>query len=203
MTQEIPESIQADAARVLRALEDGGRAEITLRSKKTGAHVYLLLSCKKRRPEGKGYLPRNTAAGRVGYREADKVDAVDPDLEYPENRVGAYGKVSDRFYPEKGADAARVWAADHVISWALGAYPALDAQADVFLHTRCSSCGIKLKDPISITRGLGPECHGKATGSKKAAHGVKVAAPVDPVPAPVASAQGSLLDQVRLMEAVA
>lgn len=31
---------------------------------------------------------------------------------------------------------------------------------------RCGHCGIKLKDPVSIDRGIGPKCYGKATGSQ-------------------------------------
>lgn len=30
----------------------------------------------------------------------------------------------------------------------------------------CSCCGAELTDPISIERGMGPECYGKATGAK-------------------------------------
>jgi hypothetical protein len=35
----------------------------------------------------------------------------------------------------------------------------------------CGHCGAKLKDPISIGRGIGPHCFGKATGSKAIAVG--------------------------------
>jgi hypothetical protein len=193
---QVPEKVQVSADALRQALEDGGRAEVTVRSKKTGAHVYVTLSCKKRKPDGPGYLSRGTKAGRVGLADADKIDAADPDLEFPDNQIGAYGKKSDRFYPNKGVDPARVWAADHVIAWALGAFPMLDAQADVFLATKCCSCGKKLKDPVSVARGVGPECYGQVTGSKKAPH-----QPM-PVPAPE-PVQGDLLSRFQEIGAIA
>lgn len=38
----------------------------------------------------------------------------------------------------------------------------------MLLEERCGKCGRELTDPVSIERGLGPECFGKATGSKRA-----------------------------------
>lgn len=35
----------------------------------------------------------------------------------------------------------------------------------------CGHCGIKLKDPVSIERGIGPVCFGKVTGSRAIAVG--------------------------------
>lgn len=38
----------------------------------------------------------------------------------------------------------------------------------VHVEERCSCCGRELTDPVSIERGIGPECYRKATGSKAA-----------------------------------
>lgn len=38
----------------------------------------------------------------------------------------------------------------------------------VHLEDRCSACGRELTDPVSIERGMGNDCYGKATGSKAA-----------------------------------
>ena len=38
----------------------------------------------------------------------------------------------------------------------------------LFVEDRCGRCGRELTDPVSIQRGLGPECYGKSTGSKSA-----------------------------------
>ena len=32
--------------------------------------------------------------------------------------------------------------------------------------SHCGACGLKLTDPVSIERGIGPECFGKTTGTK-------------------------------------
>ena len=45
--------------------------------------------------------------------------------------------------------------------------------------TLCGACGRKLTDPVSIERGIGPECFGKATGSKTIKLGAAPAAPAD------------------------
>ncbi len=166
---EIPTEVLTSAEDLRAILEEGGRADVTVRSRRTGAHVKVSLACKKRRPEGqKGYVPRTTAAGRVGLTEGDKIDVTDPDLEWPECKVGSYGKRSNRFYPEEGADRARVWTAEHVIRYALGEFPALAEQAEVLVATRCRYCYRKLEDPVSIARMTGPECYGRRTGSRAA-----------------------------------
>jgi hypothetical protein len=33
--------------------------------------------------------------------------------------------------------------------------------------TRCKKCGRALRDPVSIARGVGPECAGRAGGNRK------------------------------------
>lgn len=38
----------------------------------------------------------------------------------------------------------------------------------VHVEERCSCCARELTDPVSIERGIGPECYRKATGSKAA-----------------------------------
>lgn len=156
---EIPQEVLASAEDLRRMLDDGGRVDVTVRSKRTGAHVKVALSCKKRRPEGeRGYVSRATVAGRVGYAAADKIDVLDPDLEWPESKIGAWGKRSHRFYAEDGADTARVWTAEHVILFALGEFPALAEQAEVLVSTRCICCGKGLTHPESIATLIGPEC---------------------------------------------
>lgn len=174
---EIPQEVLASAEDLRRMLDDGGRVDVTVRSKRTGAHVKVALSCKKRRPEGeRGYVSRATVAGRVGYPAADKIDVLDPDLEWPESKIGAWGKRSHRFYTEDGADTARVWTAEHVILFALGEFPALAEQAEVLVSTRCICCGRKLTDPVSVSRMVGPECFGGRTGSRAAPRSMSAAA---------------------------
>lgn len=51
--------------------------------------------------------------------------------------------------------------------------------------SRCGMCGLKLTDPVSIDRGIGPECFGKATKSKAITLGQQElpAAPASAAPA--------------------
>lgn len=160
----IPTEVAADAAMVRSALEDGGRAEVTVRSRATGKHVTLVFAAKKARPSGKGYLPRNTTEGRVGILDADRIDVTDAHAEFPENRVGGYVLKTGRFYADTD-EAARRWAAEKVLAWALGDFD-LDAKAEVFLATRCCVCAHKLTDPESVERMMGPDCFGARTGSQ-------------------------------------
>ncbi len=47
---------------------------------------------------------------------------------------------------------------------------------EVVESTLCGHCGLTLRDPISIERGVGPTCFGKETGSKTIKLGKKVTA---------------------------
>lgn len=165
---EIPDTVLCSAERLAQALTDGGRAEVTVRSKRTGAHVKLTLACKKRKPEGqRGYLSRATVAGRIGLADAHKIDITDPDLEWPEAKVGAFSTVSGRYFND-GGDQARAWTAEYVCRWMRGDYPAMEEQAEILLSTRCCRCGRQLTHPESIAALLGPECAQKTREGRPA-----------------------------------
>lgn len=168
-TAEVPEYVPTTADGIREALTHGGRAVVTVRSKKSGQHVTIVLTCRAQK-EGGGYVSRATRAGRVGIDEAYCVEVRDPDVEYPDNYVGRLYTNDRAWRSGKDADRLRAWTAEKVIAFALGGYP-LDAQADVFIATSCSYCGKRLTDPVSVERGIGPECAGRATGSRMAAHG--------------------------------
>lgn len=154
--------------RLRAALEDGGRAVVSVRSKKTGEHVQIRLAAKKKNPDGRGYVSRGSIEGRVGTKEADVIFADDPTLEWPDNKVGSFDLRTGEWKDAKDADAARIWGAQKALFWALGRFP-LDEQAEVFIERSCSYCGHPLRDPVSVERGIGPECYGRHTGSKSAA----------------------------------
>lgn len=158
--------VVASPARVKAALENGGRAVVTVRSHKTRKHVTVVFVARKRRESG-GWVPRNTSAGRVGIGGADAIEARDPDLEYPNNYVGRFYLDTGEWRAGREADGARVYAAEKVIAYALAGQ---ELSSEVFLATECSYCGHQLKDPVSIERGVGPECYGKHTGSKAVPH---------------------------------
>lgn len=157
----------ATAERLKAALESGGRALITVRSKKTGTHVTLRLACKKKKPGGRGYVSRGSSEGRVGTKDADAIFADDPTLIWPEGKVGIFNLRTGEWRTDKKGDPSRIWAAEKALLWALGSYD-LTAHAEVFIELRCSFCGHALRDPVSVERGIGPECWGRHTGSKSA-----------------------------------
>jgi hypothetical protein len=165
---EVPEYVPASADVIREALTGGGRAVVSVRSQRSGKHVTIVLYCRKQKEGERGYVSRATAAGRVGLSDAYCVEARAEDMEYPDNYVGRlYLPDGPRWRAGKQADALRTWTAEKVLSFALGGYP-LDHQADVFIATSCSYCGKRLTDPVSVERGVGPECYGRATGSKVA-----------------------------------
>lgn len=159
---------QASPERVRYALENGGRAVVTVRSHKTGKHVTLVFTARKKKPGGHGWVSRATTAGRVGVLAADALEVRDPEREYPDNYVGRFYFNTGEWRAGKDADAARVYASEKVIAFALSGVP---LKSDVFLAAQCSFCGKGLTDPQSIERGIGPECFGKHTTSQMAKHG--------------------------------
>jgi hypothetical protein len=156
--------VAASPDQIREALENGGRARVTVRSGRTGAHVKLIMTARLR--QGDRFVPRNQRAGRVGIGEATVLEVRDAAREYPENYVGRLYLDTGEWRSGREADRARVWAAEAVIAYALNG--AHYAQTEFFLATQCSHCGHKLEDPISIQRGIGPECYGRATGSRHA-----------------------------------
>jgi hypothetical protein len=161
----------ASAEDVARALRTGGRAAVTLRSKESGMHVSIVLSVRQAKPGG-GFVSRGTKAGRVGIEAAAAVpksviEARDPSVEYPDNYVGRLYLTEGEWRSGRDADSIRAWAAEKTLLFALSGYDLL-AKAEVFLATECSYCGKGLRDPESIERGVGPECFGKRTKSKRA-----------------------------------
>lgn len=171
--QPVPDVVPADAALVRSALENGGKVEVTVRSKKTGDHVYVTLTCKKGKPGG-GFLSRATAAGRVGLGEATIVDATDPNREFPDNRIGTYSVARKHMNVKLGSDIHRGWAATKIMAWVRGEFALTDV-ADVFIATRCCRCGRKLTHPESVAALVGPECRNKANAGQHAAYAGAVA----------------------------
>lgn len=162
-----PEPTPATPERLKAALETGGRAVVSVRSKKTGAHVTVCFVAKKKEADGRGYVSRATIEGRVGLKEADVVFVDDPTLDWEDGKVGGFYLGTGEWKPEKDADPARVWAAEKAFSWAHGSFD-LDEKAEVFMELSCSFCGKPLTDPVSVERGVGPDCWGRHTGSKSA-----------------------------------
>lgn len=74
--------------------------------------------------------------------------------------------------PDTNADPARVWCARQLLRMVAG--QPLAEGLEAFEEDRCGVCGRTLTDPVSIERGIGPECYGRETGSE---HETKVKRP--------------------------
>lgn len=169
---EVPEEVPADAARLRHLLEQGGRAVVTVRSKRTGEHVGVVLVVKARKPDGKGFLGRNSKAGRVGLADGHVVFANDPAMSWPDDAIGSFMLDTGEWRPRPGADPKRVWAADHLLRAALADYD-IGRHADLFIATRCSVCGKGLEHPESVEDGRGPECRRQRNRGKRSTHALR------------------------------
>jgi hypothetical protein len=158
----IPDQILATPEAFGKRLTAGGYAEVTVKSLNTGHHVTLVFSCKKRGSDGK-LISRATKEGRVGITDSDIVYIDD----HERNMVASLNPRTGELRPAQDASKARMWAATKLLAWSKGSYD-LDAVAETVVATRCSRCARKLTDPVSVERGLGPECYGLPTGSKMA-----------------------------------
>lgn len=167
---DLEQNLLIDADRLREVMALGGRAEITVRSRNTGKHVRVVLTAKQLKANG-GYVSRATIRGRVGIEDADTVFANDPTLDFHEGGLAALyrrGRYAGRIFTNT-KDEARAWTARMLLEVARGNGVFPDA-CEVFLATKCAMCGHSLTDPESITRGIGPECYGRATESQPLPH---------------------------------
>jgi hypothetical protein len=163
-----PEEIAAveaepiDRALAVAVLRDGGYGRFTVRSKRTGKHVTIVLAAKKRSPQGYAngpkYLTRAKSEGRVGLADADAVFADTPEGEYVgrfERGYNAHWKIA------RNADANAAWTAKALLRWVTEEGYDLTEQADVMLAAACSRCHRELRHPESLADRMGPECSGR------------------------------------------
>jgi hypothetical protein len=139
-----------------------GRLTVTVTSARTGEHITISVACKVRTSEG---------WEKCRFDEASHVYFNVPSSSWAD-RVGTFYPRTGRFFrdgesdsnPEGNADPARVWAALAVLR--LACEGAQHPQASYAVADRCGRCGRALTDPVSIERGIGPECYGYETGSR-------------------------------------
>lgn len=149
---------------------DGGRVTVTFTSPKTGEHITV--TAKSRAPQENGKWGHATLAeAKVIFFEVPNSDGFN-------DKIGKYtdGK---GFTADPSADKARVFCAEMLLRLAQGLD--LPAGLEAREESRCGCCGRPLTDPVSIDRGIGPECFGASTGSL---HQTKDKPESKPAPAP-------------------
>ena len=132
-----------------------GRVTVTFRSP-SGQHITITAKCRKREDSGRWVrCPLDEAV--IVFLEVPSSGGYFPD------RVA---KITARagFVPDTVADPARVWCARRLLEYVAGSE--MPAGLEVFEEDRCGRCGRELTDPVSVERGIGPECAGRATHSE-------------------------------------
>ncbi len=150
-----------------------GRLLSTVVSAKTGVHVTVRLTAKRPpRPNERRWQPCSFQKAQMIFADIPRDSAL---LSGPS--PGAYIPGEQVFRENRGADRNQVWSA----LFALRSAAAMERSPDAYVlqGVNCLHCGRELTDPESITRGLGPECYGKATKSQHLLSGFK---PTPPIP---------------------
>jgi hypothetical protein len=143
-----------------------GRLSATVKSKASGEHITVRFKCCKDNREGEG---KNWP--QVPFMDATHVFIDVPRPDGFGDKIGTFYPGSGKFYEDRNADPARVWAAKAVAWWVCsGENGAVCAhvleQATIQEEERCGVCGLELTDPESIARGIGPVCFGRLTESE-------------------------------------
>lgn len=158
---EFPTHLNLDldtrAGRMLAA----GNVVVTVKSLKTGEHITVKLASRLKNDSGRGKKwqpagPDEATHIFASVRSADRAGWDD--------KIGTYYPRNGRFYEDNNADPARVWAAAAVFQWLNG--DAEEKNATYQESNECGRCGRQLTDPVSIDRGIGPDCYGQMTGSQ-------------------------------------
>jgi hypothetical protein len=133
---------------------EAGRLTATFRSP-TGAHITLTV--KSRKKDGERWVGCPLDEAMVMFIAVKSADGGWDDK---------VGKVTQArgFVADRNADPARVWCAKQLLRWVQGQPTA--PSLEIMEESRCGRCGRALTDPVSIERGIGPECYGARTGSQ-------------------------------------
>lgn len=171
---EITLDTNVRAARQLAA----GRVTVTFKSP-TGQHITLTAKARGPKENGNGWETCSVERARVIFIE------VPNDSGYGDK----VGKVTGRagFVADPSADKARVWCAEQLLNIVAGRPTA--PSLEIYVEDTCGKCGRALTDPISIERGIGPDCFGADTGSQ---HQVKVKGGRDDRPSADVDADGKV-----------
>ncbi len=138
------------AARMLSA----GRVTVTFRSP-SGQHITILAKARGTNDAGK-WIATPLAEAKVIFFEV-------PNDEGWNDKVGKYTR-SRGFVADANADDARAYCAKQLLAYVTGQRTA--PGLEIAEEERCGKCGRQLTDPVSIARGIGPECYGASTGSQ-------------------------------------
>lgn len=154
-TQDLAPQLDTREANMLRA----GRLLCTLTGP-DGRHVTLMFKGRVKRARWeRAEFAEATHIFITAGKDGDKVATY-----YPQDRK--FNTTPERF----GGDKLRAQAAQAVLMHLAGIRP-LREGSTLVAADECGRCGRTLTDPISIGRGIGPECWGHVTGSQHVGRG--------------------------------
>jgi len=136
---------------------NAGQVRVTVTSKATGQHITVRFKASAKR--GKWTSVPLAQASHVFVEVPNASDTV-----FGNDKIGTFYPDRNSFYRDDNCSDARYWAARNAALWLMG----LDAseQATYLEENRCGKCARTLTDPVSIRRGIGPDCYGAGTGSQ-------------------------------------
>lgn len=146
--------IQLDPSKRAARMLAAGRLTVTFRSP-SGQHITLTAKCRAPQDDGR-WVASSLADAKVVFIEV-------PNQEGWNDKVAKVTRAKG-LVPDPHADDARVYCARMLLRYVAG--ESLPPSLEVFEEDRCGRCGRALTDPVSIERGIGPECYGRETGSQ-------------------------------------
>ena len=146
-------NLDTENNRGARMLEQG-RVSVTFKSP-TGSHITILAKCRTITESGK-WVQSPIAEAKVIFLEVPNSDGWN-------DKVGKFTR-SKGFVADSSADEARIFCAKQLLAYVQG--QPTNPNLEILEEDTCGRCGRQLTDPVSIQRGIGPECYGKITGSQ-------------------------------------
>jgi hypothetical protein len=158
---DFPTFITADPDKRAGRMLSAGGVVVTVKSKSTGEHITVKLASRFKNDSGRGkkWQPAAPCDATHIFFSVPNADRAGWD-----DKIGTFYPKNGKFYEDKNADPARVWAAAAVMQWLNG--DASEDKATYQESNECGRCGRQLTDPVSIERGIGPDCLGKTTNSQ-------------------------------------
>lgn len=145
--------IALDLSKRAARMMEAGRVTVTFRSP-SGNHITLVAKSRGTDENGK-WVSVPLAEAKVIFVEVPNETGFNDKV----------GKITRRagFVADPSADTARVYCAKALLAFLAGEPTA--PGLEIMEESRCGRCGRQLTDPVSIERGIGPECYGAHTGS--------------------------------------
>lgn len=136
---------------------DAGQVRVTVTSKATGQHITVRFKASAKR-DGRWTSVPLADASHVFVEVPNASDTMLND------KIGTFYPDRGSFYRDDNCSDARYWAALNAARWLL--HDGESGQATYLEEERCGRCARPLTDPVSIERGIGPDCYGAGTGSQ-------------------------------------